>query len=138
MPDMTAAQMVADEVCSGSCLTAGGPHTPACTCKCDGKWHGALRDVVVPESAAHRRPKPPPQPGPGLFRHADHPPTRLPRDVLCEKCDAVVAPEQAGVGYVRCDRCDPGGIHIATTFPKPGGPCLTCTNEPALAGSAPN
>lgn len=132
MADMTASQMVADEVCSGSCLTAAGPHTPACKCRCGGRWHGALANVVVLESAPHRRPRPAPQDGPDMFRDDDH--SEPYQGLLCEQCDGLVNPKQAGAGFTRCGRCDPFGRHVALT---PGGPCQVCTTVPVLAG-APN
>lgn len=66
MPDMTAAQLLASQLCSALCLLAAGP-SDVCGCPCNGVWHGALGQTIVPDTAAHRRPLPAPQAGPNLL-----------------------------------------------------------------------
>lgn len=66
MPDLTAAQAVAEQLCSPQCLLAAGPSL-SCDCTCGGRWHGALGQAVVPDTAAFRTPRPPPQTGPHLL-----------------------------------------------------------------------
>lgn len=66
MPDMTAAQLIFARLCAAQCLLAGAP-SDICDCACGGRWHGALGQVRVPETAAHRTPLPAPQPGPHLI-----------------------------------------------------------------------
>lgn len=66
MPDMTAAQLVAERLCSAQCLLAGGV-SESCDCPFRGLWHGALGRVRVPETATYRTPLPAPQPGPHLL-----------------------------------------------------------------------
>lgn len=69
MPDMTAAQLLAQQLCSPQCLLAAAPLRPAehCDCACSGSWHGALGHVVVPDTAPFRQPAPVPQAGPALI-----------------------------------------------------------------------
>jgi hypothetical protein len=66
MPDMIAAELIRDGLCDGNCLLASGPPT-TCDCACKGRWHGRLGHTPVPETAAWRTPRPPPQPGPHLL-----------------------------------------------------------------------
>lgn len=70
MPDMTAARLVAEQLCAPQCLLAGAP-SDTCDCVCRGRWHGALGEVPVPESAGFRTPRPPLQPGPHLLDQLD-------------------------------------------------------------------
>lgn len=57
----------------------------------------------------------------------------------CEQCGQPVDEndDPAGASYMRCSTCDPEGEHIATTFPRPGGPCATCRTEPVDAADNP-
>lgn len=64
--DLTAAQLVADRICSATCLLAGA-WSDDCGCPCKGRWHGALGGMRVPDSGPIRRPLPAPQDGPTLF-----------------------------------------------------------------------
>lgn len=66
MPDMTAAQLLAEQLCAPQCLLAAAPSV-SCDCACQGRWHGALGHAQVPDTAAWRTPRPPPQPGPHLL-----------------------------------------------------------------------
>jgi len=66
MPDLTAARLVAERLCTAQCLLAADP-SDTCSCPCNGRWHSALGRVLVPESAAFRRPAAAPQPGPHLL-----------------------------------------------------------------------
>lgn len=63
VPDMTAAEMLRQKLCTAVCLLAVVA-TDSCTCPCLGDWHGVLAEVRVPDSAASRTEAPPPRPEP--------------------------------------------------------------------------
>lgn len=49
--DRRAGDLVAQGDCSPSCLLALGEEIAKCSCRCGGKYHGALADVSVPDNA---------------------------------------------------------------------------------------
>ena len=46
-PPLTAADLLAEDACSPRCLLARGRDS-ACTCPCNGEFHGVLLGVTVP------------------------------------------------------------------------------------------
>lgn len=66
--DLTAAELVRRGLCNAACLITTGRESTGCACACAGRWHGALADATVPDTAdATPTPQVPAQAGPDLL-----------------------------------------------------------------------
>lgn len=49
--DLQAAELVRTGLCNAACLITTGRESTGCACACAGRWHGALADATVPDTA---------------------------------------------------------------------------------------
>jgi hypothetical protein len=61
--DLTAAGLLANDLCTAQCLLSAGRESAACLCPCRGRFHGALTRTLVPGSGAALPPPTPPTGG---------------------------------------------------------------------------